>query len=71
MMPEGMDVVFALLVLLALVVVAYAIHRSRQEKFAPDIQRRYGLFDYPLGRYDPALVPGHEVVMFPDLFGGI
>lgn len=69
-MPEGEGVVFALLVVLVLVAIAYAIHRSRQEKFAPDIQRRYGLFNYPF-RYDPSLVPGHEVVMWPQLFGGI
>ncbi len=66
-MPEGMGIVFALLVVLVLVAI---IHRSRQEKFAPDIQRRYGLFDFPF-RYQPSLVPGHEVVMFPRLFGGI
>ena len=57
----------AIIVIAAVIVVAVFAVRHVREHFE---DRRYGLFSFPF-RYDPARVSGHEVVMWPNLFGGV
>ena len=61
----------ALLVVIAVIIIVATtkITIIVREKFTNRSQWPFGT--YPPIRYDPALVSGHETVMFPNLFHGI